>query len=84
MENQYLGEPLSDYFTLRDVARRLGASYYAAYSLAVSGQLGTPLIFGRLHLYRRTAAADEAIRACRAKLAGRGQTAPTGTTEKES
>lgn len=44
---------LSDYVTLRDVARELGESYYVAYSLGASGLLGEPLVIGRQYFFPR-------------------------------
>lgn len=67
--------PLHEYLSLRDVARLLGASYSAAYSLSVSGALGEPLIVGRSYYYRRDAA-ERATTRRREQWAAGGRNAP--------
>jgi hypothetical protein len=44
----------TDYLSLRDIAQRLGVSYWVAYSQAASGAFGEPFTIGRSHFYRRT------------------------------
>lgn len=69
---QRTASPLTDFLTLRDVAQKLGASYFAAYSMAASGLLGEPLIVGRTHFYPR-GTAEAAIERRRAERATQHQ-----------
>jgi hypothetical protein len=61
--------------TLREIARALGSSHSAAYSLACSGALGDPIVVGRTHLYRR-ATAENAITLRKQQLRRNGTRAP--------
>jgi hypothetical protein len=60
MEHAGLGQ-LTDYVTLNEVARQLGASYHTARALAHTGQLGEPSFLAGAYLYPR-ATAEAAIR----------------------
>jgi hypothetical protein len=60
MENAGLGQ-LTDYITLNEVARQLGASYHTARSLALAGLLGEHTFLAGAYLYPR-ATAEAAIR----------------------
>lgn len=70
--------PLSDFITLRDVAKQLGASYYTAYGMGACGQLGDPIMVGRTQLYPRATAE----RAIRQRLARGAVTQHTGSPPK--
>lgn len=60
METAGLGQ-LTDFITLNEVARQLGASYHTARSLAIAGLLGEHTFLAGAYLYPR-ATAEEAIR----------------------
>ena len=60
MEHSGLGQ-LTDYITLNEVARQLGASYHTARSLALAGLLGEPSFLAGAYLYPRVTA-EAAIR----------------------
>lgn len=55
------------YLTHAEVAQRLGASYFTAYSLGATGALGEPLVIGRTKLFPR----DVAERAIAQRLSDR-------------
>lgn len=66
---------LSDYITLREVCRRLGASYTTAYHLGASGVLGEPVVIGRTQFFPRSTA-EQAIEQRRRQIATHGKRAP--------
>jgi hypothetical protein len=51
-----VANPFANFVTLRDVMRETGDSYFTAYGLGASGQLGDPIVVGRTQLFPKSIA----------------------------